>query len=90
MIKSLVRMLPPIKRLIEERDSLREALARGGAHGDSPYDDEANITASVARGDHQSVIGGLWDEVGQLQHDFLVAHGLQPTHRLLDVGCGSL
>lgn len=34
--------------------------------------------------------GGLWDEVGQLQFDFMVANGLRPHHRLLDIGCGSL
>lgn len=35
-------------------------------------------------------VGGLWEELGQLQFDFLVAQGLAPHHRLLDVGCGSL
>jgi SAM-dependent methyltransferase len=32
----------------------------------------------------------MWDEIGRLQFDFLVAKGLAPEHRLLDVGCGSL
>ncbi len=35
-------------------------------------------------------VGGLWDEMGKLQFDFLVAQGLLPEHRLIDVGCGSL
>jgi SAM-dependent methyltransferase len=35
-------------------------------------------------------VGELWEEMGQLQLDFLVREGLQPQHRLLDVGCGSL
>lgn len=39
---------------------------------------------------HRAVVGGLWDEIGQIQFDFLVTHGLQPHHHLLDVGCGSL
>lgn len=39
---------------------------------------------------HRNAVGGLWEEMGQLQFDFLVAEGLQPDHRLLDVGCGSL
>ncbi|MCB0324750.1 MAG: class I SAM-dependent methyltransferase [Bdellovibrionales bacterium] len=38
----------------------------------------------------QEAIGGKWDEVGRLQFDCLVAHGLQPHHRFLDIGCGSL
>lgn len=43
----------------------------------------------VSLNPHQA-IGGLWDQVGQLQRDFLVAHGLQPQHRFLDLGCGTL
>jgi SAM-dependent methyltransferase len=39
---------------------------------------------------HRDVVGGRWEEVGALQTDFLVEHGLRPEHRLLDVGCGSL
>jgi SAM-dependent methyltransferase len=39
---------------------------------------------------HRDAVGGMWDEIGQLQFKFLVDQGLQPGHRLLDVGCGSL
>lgn len=39
---------------------------------------------------HRNAVGGLWDEVGRLQFDFLVGRGLKPEHFLLDVGCGSL
>lgn len=39
---------------------------------------------------HRQAIGGAWDEIGQLQFDFLVDRGLKPDHRFLDVGCGSL
>lgn len=39
---------------------------------------------------HRGRVGGLWDEVGRLQFDFLVRQGLRPEHYLLDVGCGSL
>lgn len=39
---------------------------------------------------HRRVIGGRWDEIGQLQLDFLRKRGLRPEHYLLDVGCGSL
>lgn len=38
----------------------------------------------------RSGVGGLWDEMGRHQFDYLVAQGLQPAHRMLDVGCGSL
>lgn len=40
--------------------------------------------------DPKAAIGGMWDEIGQLQINFLKNEGLLPTHRLLDIGCGSL
>jgi SAM-dependent methyltransferase len=39
---------------------------------------------------HRRAVGGAWDQIGKLQFDFMVRSGLQPSHRLLDVGCGSL
>ena len=39
---------------------------------------------------HRKAVGGLWDTIGQLQFDLLVREGLEPRHRLLDIGCGSL
>ena len=38
---------------------------------------------------HEAV-GGLWDELGQLQFEFLIRRGLQAHDRLLDIGCGTL
>jgi SAM-dependent methyltransferase len=32
----------------------------------------------------------MWEQIGQLQFEFLVGEGLTPEHYLLDVGCGSL
>jgi SAM-dependent methyltransferase len=39
---------------------------------------------------HRQYVGGLWDEIGRLQFDFLIARGLRPDHYFLDVACGSL
>lgn len=41
---------------------------------------------------HRSFVGPeqLYDEVGQLQFQVLLDQGLQPSHTLLDIGCGSL
>ncbi|MEP7328359.1 MAG: class I SAM-dependent methyltransferase [Betaproteobacteria bacterium] len=44
----------------------------------------------IAAGAHRDFVGGLWDEVGTLQFEFMRATGLQPAHRLLDMGCGAL
>lgn len=43
----------------------------------------------VAADPHQAV-GGRWDEIGPLQFNYLVANGLKPEHRMLDIGCGTL
>ncbi len=40
--------------------------------------------------DPQSAIGGMWEEIGQLQFEFLTDKGLQPHHKMLDIGCGTL
>lgn len=39
---------------------------------------------------HRKEVGGLWDEIGKLQLNFMVNKGLLPAQKLLDVGCGSL
>ena len=56
----------------------------------SGYYDQEAMRADVREGRHREAIGGLWDEIGDLQIGFLIAQGMQPNHRLLDVGCGSL
>jgi SAM-dependent methyltransferase len=55
----------------------------------NPYFDEERLRRDVDAGRHREIIGGLLDELGQLQLDFLKARGLQPDQRLLDIGCGS-
>ena len=40
--------------------------------------------------DPKLAVGGMWEEIGQLQFDFLINKGLQPHHTMLDVGCGTL
>lgn len=40
--------------------------------------------------DPKNAVGGMWDEMGKLQFDYLVKHGLQPGHKFLDFGCGAL
>lgn len=39
---------------------------------------------------HREFVGGLWDELGKLQLEFLIKSGLKPNHKLLDIGCGCL
>lgn len=53
------------------------------------YERQINDEA-ILRGEHRAWVGGLWEEMGQLQLEFLRGQGLQPGHTLLDVGCGAL
>jgi SAM-dependent methyltransferase len=54
------------------------------------YEDTQSISRSAGEGHHREIIGGLWDEIGKLQFEFLVTNGLTPSSTLMDVGCGSL
>lgn len=49
-----------------------------------------SLTRSSREPWHRRTIGGMWDEIGRLQGGFLKSQGMQPHHRLLDIGCGSL
>lgn len=40
--------------------------------------------------DPKTAVGGMWEQMGSLQFNFLVEQGLRPDHKLLDLGCGSL
>lgn len=48
------------------------------------------VGADIDAKEHRNFVGGLWEEVGTLQLNFLKGHGLQPHHQLVDVGCGAL
>jgi hypothetical protein len=39
---------------------------------------------------HREVVGGMWNEIGRLQFNYLLGQGLQPEHYFLDIGCGCL
>lgn len=40
--------------------------------------------------DPQGAVGSQWEELGQLQIEYMLAQGMKPEHRLLDFGCGTL
>jgi cyclopropane fatty-acyl-phospholipid synthase-like methyltransferase len=40
--------------------------------------------------DPRAAVGGMWDVIGPLQFEYLRDHGLEPGHRMLDIGCGTL
>ncbi len=54
------------------------------------YADAEHMREQLRRGRRREYVGGLWEEMGLFQLDQLTKLGLQPHHRLLDIGCGSL
>ncbi len=60
--------------------------------------DHASYYRHVMRSDtarsHEAAVGGRthvwWLKIGQMQFDYLVGHGLKPTDRMLEIGCGDL
>ena len=56
----------------------------------SPYLAANFYADALAKGRHRDIVGGRWDETGRIQMAALRAEGLQPHHRLLDIGAGSL
>ena len=38
----------------------------------------------------KEAVGGMWEEIGALQFDFLRKRGMLPKHHMLDLGCGTL
>jgi len=54
------------------------------------FDDPARIKELIAKGKHRNLVGNLWETHGQLQFDLLIAAGMLPKHRVLDLGCGCL
>jgi SAM-dependent methyltransferase len=63
--------------------------ARGRMAGVNEY--TFNLSeAQMDREVHRKRVGGMWDEIGKHQFDYLVEQGLKPGHEMLDVGCGAL
>jgi len=44
----------------------------------------------IEKNKHRECVGGMWEEMGLLQFEFMKKRGLLPGHRFLDVGCGCL
>lgn len=56
----------------------------------SPYTAAGFYAEALAKGRHRDIVGGRWDETGRAQMQCLLDAGLQPQHRLLDIGAGAL
>lgn len=75
-------LLPSRQQLKAEHSLFNMSISR--------YYNPAFINEQIKSGKHRQVIGGKWEEIGKLRFEFLKAQGLQPEHKFLDVGYGSL
>lgn len=57
---------------------------------ENQYTNKDLDAARVAETDHRGFVGGMWDEIGQLQFEYMRSKGLSPEARFIDVACGSL
>lgn len=74
----IISALKTLKALLERRQySNTFALKHQGLKG-------------IKQLGHREYIGGLWNELGTLQFQFLVSQQLKPHHYLLDIACGCL
>lgn len=76
------RQQPEVRRIIY-------AMPMANEPGDSGYYDEGWVASRVVAGEHRNIVGGMWDEVGELQFRWLFDQGMKPEHYLLDLACGS-
>lgn len=53
------------------------------------YINDHELRARLLDEGHRAIVGGRWDDIGRLQHDFLLDQGLAATDRLLDIGAGA-
>lgn len=58
---------------------------------DQPYLDAYSAHTDLrVSADPKEAVGGMWEQIGRLQFEFLVASGLTPDKTILDIGCGTL
>lgn len=81
----LRRLAPPL--ILDLYRKIRNQAIRKGTRRESPTTDE---NPELPKLPWRDAVGGMWDEIGRLQLEFMVSQGLLPYHPLLDVGCGSL
>lgn len=85
-LKNPARVVPYVRRAARDRWLRFKHPDHVGYYRAVMASDTANNPeAAVGSRSHDR-----WLALGQMQFDFLVEHGLQKEHRMLDIGCGNL
>jgi SAM-dependent methyltransferase len=85
------RLLKSAIRSLSGTSGWSSAVRDSGNLSDSfsKYDSAELMLEGIKTWGHRAVIGGMWDEIGDLQAGFLTSQGLRPLHAFIDVGSGS-
>ncbi len=67
----------------------RRSKIKNGDQAENAYGRQLT-PAEIASGEHRQFVGGMWEEIGLQQFEFLKSEGLAPSHRLIDIGCGCM
>jgi SAM-dependent methyltransferase len=86
-VSSPGRIVPYFRNVVRNRRFRRDATSHPGFYRSVMADNVRRKTANGAVGTESPE---LWQLVGKLQFDYLTGHGLEPYHRLLEIGCGNL
>jgi SAM-dependent methyltransferase len=81
------RVFPFVKRVLRDRKFKSRGSNFLNYYAQVVDDDAVRVSPNRAIG---SFTQEHWIEIGKMQFDYLVSHGLQPSHRFLDIGCGNL
>lgn len=81
------RVVPHLRRQV------RDWKLRRDTRGDHVAYYRAVMRSDTAKNPNGAVgtpTEARWNAIGELQFTYLRSHGLQPSHRLLEIGCGNL
>jgi hypothetical protein len=79
-----------------DEDGARLPIGEGGTHSVYPSPRLArqggDDAETIHRQGYRNFVGGanVWETIAKLQFDFLLANGLKPEDKFVDVGCGAL
>jgi SAM-dependent methyltransferase len=68
----------------KQAERLADSMAGINTYSSNLSDD------AIAKKKHRRHVGGMWEEMGPRQLEFLIEQGLRPADRLLDIGCGAM
>jgi SAM-dependent methyltransferase len=87
LLQNLMNILPSKKVQHSEEHS---EIKGGKNSAPNLYYSRQLTPSEIEAGEHRAFVGGLWEEIGQLQFDFMKSNGLLPHHTLIDIGCGAM